>query len=476
MLLWSLIAREFRRSARKKRAHGLRLAFGAAMAAWGMFVALQLVMERTEGAGRIAYNAMVWPLAIGLALLAPALAAPSIATERREETLGLLFLTKLRSYHIVAAKFAACLLELLWFVLLVIPFLALPIWMGGVGHDEITGDALIILGIVVCSTAAGIFASAMFRSATVAYMAALGILIGLDGLLSLLPDSPLLVGIGGLALRFDRGIWRFDPIPSNYSIEGLIDLGLATFGALLLLALAVWRVAAISQHWAVGSSRSWRRRLQGLNRVGNWLAAVGACIWMIRPRPPLWDTDFEFLIPWTPLGCMLMLLIATAVGISKQKEAHTLESLVCTPLSNRFIANQNICEAIGTCWGWCILMISPQLWLFAISIVQWALDRGTSAASDVYSILHWTIIPISTVLATGTFCSAVAKTPMRAIASATIWITAVFCLGYFAQRHVDPTLQSSTIPAWTYSILWCLYPFALYFVLVRNLRRFAARQ
>src|ERR1044071_4718447 len=122
MLLFSVIAREFRQAARKKRAHGLRLLFGGAMAVWFCFVALRSARLGVEALGREVYDAIMWPLAYGLMLLAPPLAAPSIAQERKEDTLGLLFMTHLRPYQIVLAKFTACLVELLWFVFLALPF------------------------------------------------------------------------------------------------------------------------------------------------------------------------------------------------------------------------------------------------------------------------------------------------------------------------------------------------------------------
>src|SRR5262245_55814507 len=100
MLLLSLIAREFRETARKKRAHGLRLAVGAGMTVWFVLLVIRNVFTGAEALGGAVYQAIIMPLNVGAFLLAPALTAPAIATERAEGTLGLLFLTKLRPMHI----------------------------------------------------------------------------------------------------------------------------------------------------------------------------------------------------------------------------------------------------------------------------------------------------------------------------------------------------------------------------------------
>jgi hypothetical protein len=133
MLLLSVIAHEFRDSARKRRVHGLRLMFGGAMAVWFAALVLRNTLSSADNLGEMVYEAIVLPLNVGIFLLAPALAAPAIVLERREDTLGLLCLTKLRPMHIVLAKFTACLLELLSFLLFALPFLVLPMLLGYAG-------------------------------------------------------------------------------------------------------------------------------------------------------------------------------------------------------------------------------------------------------------------------------------------------------------------------------------------------------
>src|ERR1043166_6584724 len=207
MLLLSVISREFKSSARKKRMHGLRVLFGGALAVWFIVVAFRLLLGRAEAVGREVYDAIVWPLAYGVMLLAPALAAPSIATERRDETLNLLFLTRLRPWHVVVAKFMTRYVELLWFALLALPFFALPVWLGGVKHDEIISDVIILFGTGVLFAATGICTSTFFRSATVAFLVALAVLFVVDLSLSVLVNR--YVNHVGLFSTYEPGLGIF---------------------------------------------------------------------------------------------------------------------------------------------------------------------------------------------------------------------------------------------------------------------------
>ncbi|HMJ90451.1 MAG TPA: hypothetical protein VK530_11570, partial [Candidatus Acidoferrum sp.] len=58
--------------------------------------------------------------------------ADCLSEEKREGTLGLLFLTDLRGFDVVLGKFAATSLSSFYGVLAVIPVLAIPVLLGGV--------------------------------------------------------------------------------------------------------------------------------------------------------------------------------------------------------------------------------------------------------------------------------------------------------------------------------------------------------
>src|ERR1051326_1993951 len=444
MLLFSIIAREFRSAARKKRMHGLRLLFGGAMATWFCVVALKNTLDGGEALGRAVYDAIMLPLAYGLMLIAPALAAPSIAQERREDTLGLLFLTKLRPYHIVLAKFTARIVELLWFVLLALPFLALPIWFGGVGHAEVISDVLILLGLAFFWSALGLCASAFFRLATSAFVAALFILAFLD--FTLFCEGVerlrlyLVSGQNQVPLSF-RSAWQsiFDEsyqvgnglfnvssllLPSNTNevIAGAADLGLAGVGTLTLLGLAASKMASLSYLSTDGSDLQWQRRFKTWNRIGNWMAAfvfvtlivvgvVGLLLGANRTSVlwGFWNWQFwnTFLSSSIELVAFLIPLVLVAIAIVSEKEARTLESLVCTPLSNTSLVNGKLADVWSACWGWFLLLRAPL-------VMTILMGRPTEWTQYLILVLQ-AIAYLSLIFSIGAFCSAWSRNFAQAV-------------------------------------------------------------
>src|SRR5206468_6387920 len=76
-------------------------------------------------------------LALGFCMLAGVfLTADCLSEEKREGTLGLLFLTELKGYDIVLGKLAAASVHALFGLVAVFPVLALPLLMGGVSGAE----------------------------------------------------------------------------------------------------------------------------------------------------------------------------------------------------------------------------------------------------------------------------------------------------------------------------------------------------
>jgi ABC-type transport system involved in multi-copper enzyme maturation permease subunit len=96
--------------------------------------------------------------------LVPLMTADVISGERREGTLGLLFLTPLTAWRIVVAKSMAHGLRALTFCLAVLPVLTLPFLAGGVSWMEAVISALFILGSLCCALGAGVLASSSCRS------------------------------------------------------------------------------------------------------------------------------------------------------------------------------------------------------------------------------------------------------------------------------------------------------------------------
>src|SRR5438034_7581247 len=68
--------------------------------------------------------------------------ADCLSEEKREGTLGLLFLTDLKGYDVVLGKLAATSLNAFYGVLAVLPMMAIPLLMGGVTLGQFGRTAL----------------------------------------------------------------------------------------------------------------------------------------------------------------------------------------------------------------------------------------------------------------------------------------------------------------------------------------------
>ena len=96
-------------------------------------------------------------------LLAPTLTADCLAREKRDGTLGLLFLTPLRGVDVVVGKAASHTLRALMVLVAAYPILMLPVLLGGVGWADGLRMFLLQLAVLGLALAAGVTASALTR-------------------------------------------------------------------------------------------------------------------------------------------------------------------------------------------------------------------------------------------------------------------------------------------------------------------------
>lgn len=142
--------------------------------------------------GRSSFNGLVGA-AFVLCCAACLLTADTVSSERREGTLGLLLLTRVRLLDVLLGKFAsngmACLGGLVAFV----PVLALPLLTGGVTGGEAMRKALVLLDLLFLAMSVGLWASACgterFRTARLAVVVLAALVLGPALFGWLLPDS-----------------------------------------------------------------------------------------------------------------------------------------------------------------------------------------------------------------------------------------------------------------------------------------------
>lgn len=90
--------------------------------------------------------------------------ADCLSSEKREGTLGLLFLTDLRGYDVVIGKMTANSLNAFYSILAVLPMMAVPLLMGGVGLGEFGRVALVTVNTLFFSLTLGLCISAISKS------------------------------------------------------------------------------------------------------------------------------------------------------------------------------------------------------------------------------------------------------------------------------------------------------------------------
>lgn len=183
MVMLPIVDRELRVTARRAKTYWLRLA--AALAAIVVCFWVCIWTAKTQPPvtlGKSLFSALT-VLGFGYCLLVgPFITADCLSEEKREGTLGLLFLTDLRSYDVVLGKWIAASLAGFYGLLAILPALGLPLLLGGVTPAEYARVALAIINAILFSLTAGLFVSSLCREQAKAVFGSALLILGLSGL------------------------------------------------------------------------------------------------------------------------------------------------------------------------------------------------------------------------------------------------------------------------------------------------------
>jgi len=164
-----IVDRELRVAARRPRTYWSRLGIAFVAIAVGAVLLGVYSLEPQAQIGKTLFWALTG-LSFVYCLFAGRLStADSISEEKREGTLGLLFLTDLKGYDIVFGKVFATSLNSFYGLLAVFPVLALPLLLGGMTNGEFARMVLVLVNTFLLSLAIGICCSALSRDARRAY-------------------------------------------------------------------------------------------------------------------------------------------------------------------------------------------------------------------------------------------------------------------------------------------------------------------
>ena len=161
MTFLPIVGRELRVASRRRGTYWLRLLVALLAIVVGVFVYVAYALGPTDVLGfrifiGLAGVAFIYCIAAGRAYTADCL-----SEEKREGTLGLLFLTSLRGYDVVLGKLAATSLNGFYGLMAIVPILAVPLLMGGISNGEFWRMVLVLLNTFFFSLATGILSSTM---------------------------------------------------------------------------------------------------------------------------------------------------------------------------------------------------------------------------------------------------------------------------------------------------------------------------
>ncbi|MBI2946159.1 MAG: ABC transporter permease subunit [Verrucomicrobia bacterium] len=400
MTFLPVVGRELRVASRRRGTYWTR--FAAALLAIGLYVWIWIVVgERNYGA-TLASNLFgsLSVLAFGYTLLAGVtLTSDCLSEEKREGTLGLLFLTDLKGYDVVLGKLAATSVHSFYRLLAIFPVLAIPLLLGGLTYAEFWRRVLVLTNTLFFSLCAGCFVSALSRHDRRSMAGTLLVILIITGGLPLL----------GYIAAFRKGGFHYDPsfllLSSGYSFALTSDASFKVnpqhfwtsvitthaFGwAFLVLASALapysWQDKAIGekqarrrerwQRWRFGSAevrRAFRTRLLDINPI-SWLAgrnrlkpayvlgalALSGCLWLwlfFKYRSDMLDPT-----AYIPTAILLSLALKFWVAseasrpLNEDRRSGALELLLSAPLSvDEILRGQFL--ALKRQFGWAVAVI-----------------------------------------------------------------------------------------------------------------------
>lgn len=165
-----VVEMEMRSASRRKSTFGLRILFAIAGSAASLIMVALPGLSRTER-GRIMLVILSY-LSLAFCLFAGGfLTADCVSSEKREGTLGLLFLTPLRGMDIVLGKLVCHGLQMFYGVAAVFPLFFFPLLTGGVTWGEVSRVAIVLAASLFLAASVGMFVSVLGTESSKTIMA-----------------------------------------------------------------------------------------------------------------------------------------------------------------------------------------------------------------------------------------------------------------------------------------------------------------
>ena len=371
--------------------------------------------------GGILFVILAFVTGLGALLLGPALTADCLSRERREGTLGLLFLTDLGGWDIVLGKLAAAAWNVGYGLLGVVPVLALPVLLGGVTPGQVGMLAVALLNGLFIGLAVGMVASSFCLDARQATGLAMIGVVGLTifpwaiFLWLLSRDQPMAVPLASPVLLASPSVPFLQvampsltaTVPGNPVFPFLLSgrvFGIAVVGQHFVGWLLLWLVARrVRNIWqdkvdasASPGGRAWlarlrfgnpirrsalRRRLLGLNpflwlsqreiwkAFYPWLLLLGIAggflvgLWRSSSNFGQTAADFAPIFIVVAQGLLGLCLVSEAAyRLCEERQSGALELVLTTPLDERAILAGQSAGLRRLFLGPLVLLLLVDLW------------------------------------------------------------------------------------------------------------------
>jgi ABC-type transport system involved in cytochrome c biogenesis permease component len=344
------------------------------------------VLSLGPSQGKEVFAALHLTVFCAIWILVPMVAADCLSRERREGTLGLLFLTPLKPFHITIAKTFTQSLRAFTLWLATVPIIVLPMLMGGVGRQETLLSILINTASFCWALGAGIWVSSrstQFHRAIIAtgivtfifFVAYLLLNVGLV-LLAFAPgirfDLPAALVETFIALGNVGNSWDSMLNQPQFPAWRWILVGVVAF-SVVLLAVFTWLAARVLQatwqvddspgRWAglrerfctpivfrnlyrrwlqwslVSNPVGWLERRMWSSRIGKWawLAILSALYGFVLADDSFLRHDFTEVQILLSAGLMGSAAFSAAASFRRERDNGVLTLLLVSPLRVRHI-------------------------------------------------------------------------------------------------------------------------------------------
>jgi hypothetical protein len=473
MTFLPIVGRELRVAARRRATYWVRASAALAAIIVGGFVFLVTLSQPPKMFGQALFQTLAW-FSIPYCLFAGVrLTADCLSAEKREGTLGLLFLTDLKGYDVVLGKLVATSVGGFYGLVAIFPVLAVPLLMGGVTHAEFWRMALALANTFVFGLGIGLFVSAVSDSPRKATAGTLVLILVFAAALPLcvicIPYLTrwrgfenlvlLTCPISSFARSFEQEYLSGD-MPNffgvNYYWWSLGVIHVMTWGFLLLACLITprsWQDRPSGALWTrwrqqwhrwnygdAGERNTYRARLLDVNAF-YWLAArarlkpvfvwgmlaVAACLWFWgwAEQRSDWLNLAVYFITALVLNTALKVWVASEAAhrLGEDRRIGSLELVLSTPLSvGDILRGQMLALRRQFLWPAAAVMLVEAAFLLA---AMHDTKSGFGSSSDEQSWLAMWVAGMAMLVTdlwalswVGMWVSLTAKNPVRATGNA----------------------------------------------------------